>query len=151
MKGRAFDEPDGALAFYVNSRTGPILTRGPNPTTGIRPLTSMCAIQPGASRAKRPALYRWPGSTRSRPKCGTRASHLRGGLAVLMLAQLELVHFRRWEEPALLVCGLWICASPHVLGYAQAGQFRIWSWVLGVLIVSLAALELWQDRGKSKR
>ena len=38
MKDKAFDEPDGALAFYVNSRTGPILTRGPNPTTGIRPL-----------------------------------------------------------------------------------------------------------------
>lgn len=34
----AFSEPDLAQAFYVNKRTGPIETRGPNPTTGSRTL-----------------------------------------------------------------------------------------------------------------
>ncbi len=32
------DMPHEAVAFYVNKRTGPILTRGPSPTTGMRPL-----------------------------------------------------------------------------------------------------------------
>ena len=39
-KKKAFDAPDAAMAFYVNSRTGPIITRGPDATTGIRPLDS---------------------------------------------------------------------------------------------------------------
>lgn len=72
------------------------------------------------------------------------------GLAVLMLAQLELVHFRRWEEKALLICGIWIAASPHVFGYAQTGQLRIWHWSLGALIALLAMLEIWQDWHKSR-
>ena len=33
------------------------------------------------------------------------------GLAVLALAQLELVRLRRWEEIAQLACGLWLSAS----------------------------------------
>lgn len=35
---RKFDDPDLAEEFYANSRTGPIITRGANPTTGVRPL-----------------------------------------------------------------------------------------------------------------
>jgi hypothetical protein len=37
------------------------------------------------------------------------------GLAVLALAQLELVRVRRWEEIAQLACGLWLFASPSSL------------------------------------
>lgn len=33
-----YDKPQEAIAFYVNKRTGPILTRGPNKTTGTRAL-----------------------------------------------------------------------------------------------------------------
>ena len=33
-----FDRPQEAVAFYVNKRTGPVLTRGPEITTGMRPL-----------------------------------------------------------------------------------------------------------------
>ena len=36
--GPRFDQPSEALAFYVNSRTGPIITRGPDVTTGVRTL-----------------------------------------------------------------------------------------------------------------
>ena len=32
------------------------------------------------------------------------------GLAVLMLAQLELIRARRWEEIAELAAGVWLCA-----------------------------------------
>lgn len=33
-----FDKPNEAIAFYVNKRTGPILTRGPDRTQGMRAL-----------------------------------------------------------------------------------------------------------------
>ncbi|MEZ5416278.1 MAG: Ig-like domain-containing protein [Vicinamibacterales bacterium] len=36
---RPFDQADEAMAFYVNKRTGPIVTRGPDVTTGARPLS----------------------------------------------------------------------------------------------------------------
>ena len=32
------DQPQAAVAFYANKRTGPIITRGPDITTGMRPL-----------------------------------------------------------------------------------------------------------------
>lgn len=38
--GKRFDAPDEALAFYVNKRTGPIITRGNDTTRGIRTLDS---------------------------------------------------------------------------------------------------------------
>lgn len=71
------------------------------------------------------------------------------GLAVLMLAQLELVRLRRWEEASQLACGLWLSASPFVFGYVDAGHLRFWHWALGGVVVLLAVLELWQDWRRS--
>ena len=34
-----FGDPDLAEQFYINSRTGPIITRGPNVTTGVREIS----------------------------------------------------------------------------------------------------------------
>jgi hypothetical protein len=67
------------------------------------------------------------------------------GLAVLVLAQLELVHLRRWEELAQLACGLWLSASPFIFDYAHQDHLRLWHWVLGPIVSVLALLELWQD------
>jgi len=67
------------------------------------------------------------------------------GLAVLMLAQLEIVHLRRWEEVAQLACGAWLIASPFIFDYAHQHHLRIWHWSLGGIVVLLAAFELWQD------
>jgi predicted Kef-type K+ transport protein len=67
------------------------------------------------------------------------------GLAVLMLAQLELLRLRRWEETAQLACGLWLCASPFVLDYDHQHHLRLWHWVLGGIVSLLAVFELWQD------
>ena len=66
------------------------------------------------------------------------------GLAVLMLAQLELIHARRWKEIAQLAAGVWLCASPFIFGYAHNNQLRVWHWVLGAVVALLAAFELWQ-------
>ncbi len=67
------------------------------------------------------------------------------GLAVLMLAQLQIVRLRRWEEIAQLACGVWLVASPFVLDYAHQDHLRFWHWALGGIVVVLAAFELWQD------
>src|SRR2546425_453795 len=56
----------------------------PPTTIGSRLAARVSAIQPAASRANRPALYRSPGATRSRPRCGTRACVSRSGFAVPM-------------------------------------------------------------------
>jgi len=68
------------------------------------------------------------------------------GLAVLALAQLELVRLRRWEEVAQLACGLWLSASPFIFDYAHQDHLRFWHWTLGAGVSVLALLELWQDR-----
>ena len=67
------------------------------------------------------------------------------GLAVLALAQLELVRLRRWEELAQLACGLWLSASPFIFDYAHQDHLRFWHWALGPIVSVLALLELWQD------
>ena len=73
------------------------------------------------------------------------------GLAVLMLAQLQLIRLRRWEDIAQLACGLWLFASPFIFDYAHQDHLRFWHWALGVLVAGLALFELWQDWHKLPR
>jgi len=54
-----------------------------------------------------------------------------------------MVSLRRWEETIETLCGVWLIASPFVFGYS--GTLRSWHIALGVLVVLLAVLELWQD------
>jgi hypothetical protein len=67
------------------------------------------------------------------------------GILVLGLAQLEYVALQRWQEVAEIVLGLWLIASPAIFGYANDGLMLLWHCVLGVLVVLLGALQLWQD------
>jgi hypothetical protein len=67
------------------------------------------------------------------------------GALVLALAALELAGLQRWEEVCEIVCGLWLIASPFMFGYIATGTLGYWHFVLGVLVVLLAAWELWQD------
>ncbi len=67
------------------------------------------------------------------------------GILVLALGAFELVHLRRWEEVLEAACGLWLIASPFIFGYAAAGALRYWHFVLGIAVVLLAVVELWQD------
>lgn len=67
------------------------------------------------------------------------------GILVLGLAQLEYVALQRWEEVAQIVLGLWLIASPAVFGYANDTVLLLMHSVLGVLVVLLGALQLWQD------
>lgn len=67
------------------------------------------------------------------------------GIIVLGLAQLEYVALQRWQEVAGIVLGLWLIASPAIFGYANDGLMLFWHSALGVLVVLLNALQLWQD------
>lgn len=67
------------------------------------------------------------------------------GIIVLGLAQLEYVALQRWQEIAEIILGLWLIASPAIFGYANDGLMLLWHSVLGVLVVLLGALQLWQD------
>jgi hypothetical protein len=67
------------------------------------------------------------------------------GILVLGLAQLEYVALQRWQEVAEILLGLWLIASPAIFGYANDGLMLFWHCLLGVLVVLLSSLQLWQD------
>jgi len=71
------------------------------------------------------------------------------GLAVLLVSEFELAGHTAREEAANAVAGLWLIASPFVLGYG--GELRLWHLVLGGIVVAFAAVEFWQERKAPRR
>lgn len=68
------------------------------------------------------------------------------GAAIVVLAGVEQLALRRWEEIVELALGVWVMVAPVALGYG--GMLRIWHIVLGACVAALALLELWQDRDR---
>ena len=73
------------------------------------------------------------------------------GMLVLGLAQLEYVALHRWEEVGSVLLGLWLIASPLVLGYSSDQALQAWHILLGALVAILGALQLWQDCNLSEQ
>jgi hypothetical protein len=74
---------------------------------------------------------------------GTAAIDLRlSGAAIAILSLAALAAFANWEEWANLLLGIWLIASPWVLGFphTRAMHFAIG---IGAAVAFLAALELW--------
>jgi hypothetical protein len=67
------------------------------------------------------------------------------GMLVFGLAQLEYVALQRWEEVAEIALGFWLIASPLIFGYSGDDMLKIWHAALGLIVVLLGALQLWQD------
>jgi hypothetical protein len=67
------------------------------------------------------------------------------------LAQLEYVSLHRWEEVGSLLLGLWLIASPFVLGYSADQALQAWHILLGALVAIVGALQLWQDWNLSEQ
>lgn len=65
-------------------------------------------------------------------------------LGVLALAMLAM--FAQWEEWANLVVGLWLIASPWLLGFAVIGSARWTHVVLGVLVAAVAIWAVLDER-----
>ncbi|MET0941414.1 MAG: hypothetical protein ABWY13_08625 [Mesorhizobium sp.] len=68
------------------------------------------------------------------------------GAAIIVLAALEQLSLRRWEEILELACGVWVMVAPFALNYG--GMLRSWHIALGAAVALLAILELWQDRDR---
>ena len=68
------------------------------------------------------------------------------GAAIVLLAALEQLSLRRWEEILELACGVWVMVAPFALNYG--GMLRNWHIVLGACVALLAVLEIWQDRDR---
>ena len=64
------------------------------------------------------------------------------GVAVMVLSLAALIAFADWEEWAALAMGLWLLASPWVLGFPHAAAMKIYIGV-GLVVAYLAGLELW--------
>ena len=63
-------------------------------------------------------------------------------LAVILISLAAIVAFAKWEEWANLILGLWLIASPWILGFShmRAMHFAIG---IGVVVAFMAVLELW--------
>ena len=64
------------------------------------------------------------------------------GLAIIILSLAAMIAFSIWEEWVNMALGLWLVASPWILGFAhtRAMHFAIG---IGIAITFLAALDLW--------
>lgn len=72
------------------------------------------------------------------------------GLLVMVLAEADLVKFRRWIEVCQLALGVWIAASPFIFDYALSGSLRVIHIIAGVAIAVLSLLELRQNGPESE-
>jgi hypothetical protein len=72
----------------------------------------------------------------------SRADDWMAGVLVAACAAAAVLAFAEWQEWATLALGVWIAASPWVLGFQHAKAMPI-NVGLGILIVYLSALELW--------
>lgn len=68
------------------------------------------------------------------------------GVVIAVLALWAAFQFAEWHDWVNGVLGVWLVASPWILGFA-ALTTAVWNFVVvGLLIVALAAWELWEVR-----
>jgi hypothetical protein len=65
-----------------------------------------------------------------------------GAALVFAISFVALVAFREWEEWINCILGLWIAASPWMLGFQHTSGMFI-NLLVGFLIACLAILDLW--------
>jgi len=64
------------------------------------------------------------------------------GAAIAVISLAALVAFAKWKEWANLLLGLWLIASPWLLGFAHTRAMHF-SIGIGCLVAFMALLELW--------
>ena len=64
------------------------------------------------------------------------------GAAVVAVSIAAIVAFSDWEEWFNLVLGVWLIASPWVLGFTHTRPMHV-CIAIGVMVAFVAALELW--------
>ncbi len=71
-----------------------------------------------------------------------RADDWASSAIVVASAVAALLAFREWEEWVSLIVGLWVLASPWLLGFQHAKAMAV-NVAVGLLITYMSALELW--------
>ena len=69
------------------------------------------------------------------------------GAVIAILTFAAFVRTREWEEWVDLVVGLWVIASPWLLGFAGVSSALWTHLIIGVLVTILTALELRRVHG----
>jgi len=64
------------------------------------------------------------------------------GAAIAILSLAAIFAFSNWKEWANLLLGIWLIASPWLLGFAHTRAMH-YSIGVGAAVAYLAALELW--------
>jgi SPW repeat len=64
------------------------------------------------------------------------------GLLIAVLSIAALAAFALWEEWLNLIVGLWLIASPWLLGF-QGSQAMTIDVVIGAVVAALSAFEAW--------
>jgi hypothetical protein len=64
------------------------------------------------------------------------------GVIIMVLAEADLVNFRRWIEICQLAAGIWVAVSPIIFGYAGSGALRFLHVLAGLAVAVLSILEL---------
>lgn len=73
------------------------------------------------------------------------ANFVASGAAAIILALAALLAFRQWEEWLDVVLGLWLIASPWVIGFTYAPG-AVWTAVIaGVLIAGMGAWTTYEE------
>jgi len=72
------------------------------------------------------------------------------GFIAILLGAMALTAFRFWEEWADIVLGLWLVASPWVLGFADVSR-ATWNVVLSGLVIMLTAAWTLYDAEEATR
>jgi SPW repeat-containing protein len=72
------------------------------------------------------------------------------GLAVATLALIALFAFQVWEEWVNVGLGLWLIASPWILGFSTAALLTWNAVIIGVLIAVVAGWALVPAQGPEK-
>lgn len=63
-------------------------------------------------------------------------NHLLVGGAVVVLALAGVFAFRIWEEWILALLGLWLVASPWLLGFSNMGAFALSDVIVGLFVMA---------------
>lgn len=64
------------------------------------------------------------------------------GALLIAVSLAAITAFAEWEEWVILALGLWLLASPWILGFTHTTAMHI-SIGVGCVVTFLAALELW--------
>ena len=69
-----------------------------------------------------------------------------GGIIVAVVAVAALTRFAEWEEWLEAVVGVWLAASPWILGFSAIAAAMWAHLILGVLIAVVALIRGWRAR-----